>query len=210
MAKQAASIVRNLALEAEAAKVLVAQMSEILGQAGNDDQDSPDQLYHDMVEGETDLLGAIDKAVEFIAMDEAHIEGLKLLIAKIQARLARKEMRIDTTKVAILTALEMANLPKHEGALATISQAKTPVKLIVVEESQIESKFFAEIPAPPPQLDKRALLTYLKERQDSFAELAKVPDDMRELVTAKWRETWPEVKGAEMSNGGTRLNIRFK
>lgn len=210
MAKKSAPIIRNLERETEAAKNLAFQIHQIIGDETADDSGENAQLQHDMIEGETDLFKAIDNAVEFIAMDLAHIEGLKALAEKIKARMDRKELRIDTTKVAILTALEISGLPRHEGALATISQAQLPIKLIVTEESQIDSKFF-KIPDPlPPALDKRELLAYLKERDEALEALADIPEETRPQVAEQIAEKYPPVVGAELSNGGTRLNLRFK
>ena len=207
--KKSAPVIRNLEREAEAAKVLLANMADILGQSAKE-AESDDALTHDMIEGETDLLAAIDSAVELIAMDQAHIDGLKELITTITERANRKAARVEVTKSAILAALEMAGLPRHEGALATVGTAKLPAKLIVTEESQIDSRFFVTPPPPPPQLDKRALLAYLKERAEGLEALADLDEADRAAAAARVNASFPAVSGAELSNGGTRLNLRFK
>lgn len=212
MAKKSAPIVRNLEREAEAAKNLVAHMATILGEETQDDSGENEALHRDMIEGETNLLRCIDKAVEFIAMDGAHIEALKVMISKIEDRKKRKAMRIDTVKAAIKVALDMAGLDRHEGAMATIGVGLNPIKLFVTEESQIPSKFFEEVPVetPPPVLKEKDLLAYLKTRKEKLEMLGDVPDAERPAVAALIETEFPAIQGAELSNQDTRLNIRFK
>ena len=210
MAKKSAPIIRNLEREAEAAKNLVVHMATILGEDSQDESQENEQLHHDMIEGETDLLKVIDHAIEHIAMDTAHIEGLGLLAKKIADRKERKKMRIDTMRAAIKTALDISGLDRHEGPLATLSVGLNPIKLIVTEESMIDSKFF-KIPDPlPPELQSKELLAYLKAQREAFESLADIPEAERETVKIDIMQKFPAIAGVELSNQDTRLNVRFK
>lgn len=200
MAKQA-MIIRNLEREKEAVANLLAHLGAMV-----DDS----ELVKDTIEGETDFFKVIDSAVVQIAMDESHVAALDSMIKTLQGRKSRKAMRIETTQAAILTALDIAGQERHEGPLATVSVAKTPAKVIVTDESTIKSDFFNTPEPPAPQLDKRKLLAYLKERHDAIAAAANVPDANRAEYLKMVDEQKPPIVGAEISNGGTRLNVRFK
>lgn len=212
MVKPAKSVIRNLEKEKVAVATLLSHLGEI--QASPDAGETDEALITDMIEGETDFFDALDQAAAFIALDEAHVAGIESMIEKLQGRATRKKARIELTRTAILNAMETAEQEKYEGAVATISAGKKPVSLMVIDESLIPSEFFTIPETPPPALDKRALLAKLKERTEAIEKAVKaaaaLPDDERAAAFAKIAADNPTIPGAELSNGGLKLSMRFK
>jgi hypothetical protein len=209
MAKKSAPIIRNLQMEQQAVATLIDHLKHLAVETETAETDDA-ALVKDMIEGETDFFAVIDAAIESVATDSAHIDGLKALQEKILIRLERKQQRIEMTKAAIFNALETAGQERHEGPLATISIGNNPAKVIVSDESTIPAKFWKQPEPPPPALDKRALLEYFKERNEAIAGLAKMAEADRPAALLAIGEKYPHIPGAEMSNDSKRLNVRFK
>jgi hypothetical protein len=142
---------RTLKNEAEAARSLLANLRDILG----DDE----QAATDAVEGETNLIEAIATAVEQIAADEAHAEAMAGVVKRYQERKGRLEARAERTRAAIAVAMDTAGLKKVELPQAVLTIKALPPKAIVTDEVEIPSRFFVD---QAPKLDKKALLDALK------------------------------------------------
>lgn len=142
--------------------------------------DDDEDVVRDSIEGETDLHEAIEAAVKRLGDDLAAIEGLEAYTKKLDGRKARLKERVETTREAIANAMELARLPKMETPFATIAQKKVAPKVIITEEADIPSDFFKP---QPPKLDKRAVMDALKAKQ--------------------------VVPGAQLSNGGTTISVRW-
>lgn len=136
------------------------------------------ELVHDTVEGETDFFEAVERALDEIAECEIMSAGITEMQKKLSDRLARTKGRADRLRGLIDQAFQMAEVSGHKFATATISTKALPPKLIVTDESIIPSEFFEP---QPPKLNRKALLDALGS--------ARVP-------------------GAELSNGGTTIQIR--
>ena len=162
---------RTLKDEAEAARVLLANLRDIIG----DDEEAAAST----VEGETNLIEAIAAVVEQIAADEAHAEAVAAVAKRYSERKARLEHRAERARAAISVAMDMAGLKKIELPQAVLTVKATPPKAIITDEAAIPSKFWK--PADP-KLDKKSVLDALKAGD--------------------------KIDGAELSNGGTTLQIR--
>lgn len=162
---------RTLKEEAEAARVLLANIRDIIA----DDEDAAATA----VEGETNLIEAIAAAVEQVAADEAHAEAIAAVAKRYAERKSRLEARAERARAAIAVAMDMAGLKKVELPQAVLTIKATPPKAIVTDEAAIPSRFWK--PADP-KLDKKAVLDALKAGD--------------------------KIDGAELSNGGTTLQIR--
>jgi hypothetical protein len=136
------------------------------------------QLNHDMIEGETGFFEAVEAALSEIDECEILAAGLADHIKTMQDRLSRVKGRADRVRGMIDQAFHLAEVKSHRFASATITLKAIPQKLVVVDESQIPSRFFTP---QPPKLDKKAL-----------AEAVKAGD----------------VPGAHLSNGGSTIQIR--
>lgn len=155
-----------------AAEVLKEHIREI---AGDDDLD----LVRDMIEGETPLRSLIEWGVEQNVSDAAIVDGLAAAITRMKERKERIEQRIELRRVALLTAMQTAEIQKMETPSGTISRKAVPPSALIIEESAIPSEYFV---TPEPRLDKRAVLAALKDGKD--------------------------VPGAQLSNGGETVQIR--
>lgn len=146
---------RALTIEMEAAKALLANIKDIIG----DDEEAA----ADAVEGETDLRETIHAAIRRVGELEALADGLKAYgetIAKRQHRLSETAKRIRT---AICSAMETGSIKSLELDIATATCKPVPPSVIINEEAQVPSKFWKP---QPPKLDKAAVLKALKEKED--------------------------------------------
>lgn len=192
---------RELTGAVKAAEVLKQHLVDL----GADD----DETLRDTLDGETNLKPLMDAALVRIAMDEAALKGLKSLKETIASREARLKKRIEAFKAALHVALDVAVLPRHEAPIGTISKKAVPPKLQVVDQSAIPSKYFE---AQDPKLSSKELLADLKARNaalDAFAKTNFETDDMRTAALETLQADYPEVPGAEMSNGGETVQIRW-
>lgn len=162
----------DLHTQIEAARVLLATYRDILG----DDE----QAKADTVEGQTDLDGAMRRAVGRLAELRGRREGLAATIKHLQGRDARFEQQEKHLRVAVQTAMEIAGRKNLETDLATISRARVPASVVVTKEEDIPAEYFVRA---EPRLSKTKLRDALKE--------GKI------------------VPGAEMSNGGETLHIHW-
>lgn len=168
------NITRELKIETEAARALLLNLRTVVS---DDDED----LIHDAIEGETDLMETIDAAIMRLQDIETHGAAIKAQMAALKERADRFKNQGEMIRAAIASALGMTGLKKVERALATLSLRAVPPSVVVVEEADIPSDYFEP---QPPKLDKRALLDALKSGE--------------------------KVPGAELSNGGETLSIRSK
>lgn len=167
-----AAITHDLRIEAEAAAALLANLNDILG---DDETD-----VRDAVEGQTNLLEAIGKAVARLGEIAAHVDGLSAHVASLRDRKDRLEKQAENLRTAIAVAMDTATLRRIELPIATVSLKATPPKPDIVSEADIPSKFWKQ---PAPTLDKRAVLEALKAKE--------------------------AVPGAVLSNGGMTIQVRF-
>lgn len=137
-----------------------------------------DSVIHDAVEGETDFFEAVERALDEIAECEIVAAGVKEMQKKLGDRLSRTDARAARLRGMIDQAFHMAEIKSHKFPTATITTKKVSPKLIVTDEAAIPSEFFKP---QPPKLDKAAL-------KDAASN--------------------GPVTGAEMSNGGTTIQIR--
>lgn len=157
----------------KAAEILKAHLIDL----GADD----DETLRDTLEGECNLTDLIEGALEQIALDGAALEGIAAHKQRLQSRESRLKKRIDNFRTALQTALDVAVLKTHEGAIGTITRKRISPSLVITSESDLPSEYF--IPQEP-KLDRKALTDALKDKQI--------------------------VPGAELSNGGETIQIRWK
>lgn len=167
------NIAHKLKEQAGAASVLVANLRAVLGE--------DEELILDTIEGETDLLEVIDKALARLAEIKTMVAAIKLNIDELSSRRDRFVQQDEMIRAALTHAMGMANLRKAERPLGTISLRATPPKLIETEAADIPSQYWTP---QPPKLDRKAVLEALKAGE--------------------------AVPGAELSNGGETISIRVK
>lgn len=140
-----------------------------------------DEAIEDAIEGETNFKEAAARAVARLAEIDALAEAIKTQKDNLSARARRLDVQSDTIRAALVLAMSTADLTKLELPQATLSRKPTPPSIVVTDESAVPSTWWTR---PDPTLDKRALLAALKDGQT--------------------------IPGAELSNGGETISIRFK
>jgi len=160
-----------VAREAQAARELIAKLKDIIG----DDED----FAMDVIEGQTSLVEVVNSLIAQEGQDEAHIRAIQEFQDKQAKRALRIAARIEKRRLALLTALQAADVKSLRCPLGTVGVRPTPARVIVVLEGVVPDEFWKQ---PPRVLDKRALLAALKEGRI--------------------------VPGATLSNGGVTISIR--
>jgi hypothetical protein len=98
--------------------------------------DNDEELFADMMEGETDVHGYVQKLHDSRSEDQERIVGLKARMEELTARRRRYEAREAATKAAIGKVLRVARLPKIELPECTYSvRDGNPVLRVVDPEA---------------------------------------------------------------------------
>lgn len=148
-------IARNVKIEGEAARSLLANIRDVIG----DD----DEMALTAVEGETGLKECISEAIDRISDLSSHCEALDIRIKELSERRSRFEAQSERIKTAVFVAMGQAGLRKLELFQATLSVRAVPPKAEIVDEALIPSKFWK---AKDSTLDKKAVLEALKAKED--------------------------------------------
>lgn len=145
-------IVRELQIQSEAARALVANIRDVIG----DD----DQTLADMIEGETDLHRALGRAYDRYSEISLMVHVLKAKEEELKKRRDRFERQAEFIRTAIAAAMGQAELKRVELPDATLSLRPTPQKAVVIDEAAIPAQFWKR---SDPKLDLRALSNALKQ-----------------------------------------------
>lgn len=146
---------RNLELEAEAARSLLANIRSVI--EGDED------ATVDAIEGETNLIEAITLAVDRISEIEALEDATKARLDALKSRKDRLSRQGENIRTALASALGTAGLKKLELPIATISMRPVPPKAQIVSEADIPSNFWKP---QDPKLDLKAIGDALKAKTD--------------------------------------------
>jgi len=164
---------RALRIQGEAAKTLLANIRDVIG----DDE----EMALVAVEGETNLIEAINAAVDRISALQDHSKAIDYRIEALKLRQSRFDRQAELIKSALQVAMGQAELRKLELPQATLSIRAVPPKVELIDEAAIPASFWKP---QDPKLDKVAILKALKDKES--------------------------VPGATLSNGGETLAIREK
>lgn len=141
-----------------------------------------DDLYHDMIEGETDALELLDALLEQIQHDEDMGDVLDRRISEMKARAERFRHRADARKKIALHVLHAAGLKKAELPAATVSIRAGSVSVQITDEADIPTQLMREKITSAP--DKTAIKAQI--------------------------EAGEHVPGAELVRGAETLSVRVK
>jgi hypothetical protein len=139
----------KLRRETEAAKQLVTMLKT----SGDADDEN---LVADSIEGETDLMEAIEATLDEIDLEEAMVRGLEDKMEDFDERKQRIKKRIERQRAAIEQAMVICDREKIMLPTATLSLRKVPRAVIIDNEADIPSDYFV-IPKVEPRLDRKAL-----------------------------------------------------
>lgn len=140
-----------------------------------------DDAVEDAIEGETNFKEAAGRAVERLAAIDALREAIKTQRNNLAARAERLEAQSESIRAALVSAMATADLAKLELAQATITRKATPPKVIVIDETALPADYWKRA---EPKLDLKRLGEVLKAGH--------------------------QVAGAEMTNGGETLQVRYR
>ena len=150
-------------------------MKEQIAQLAADDM----EFIRDTLEGEIDFEDIARSLLASLGDDEAMIAGLKTYSDDLSARRDRIAARIQLKRALLASALALAERPKLQLDIGTLSLTKVPPKAQIVEEADIPASYWQP---QPPRLDLKALTADLRDG-------ARVP-------------------GATLTNGGQTVTIR--
>lgn len=145
---------RMIALEIEAAS----RLKERLVDAYGDDVD----LIRDVIEGQTSLHEALERAALELAAVEGMKEGIETAIAKLKARLTRYCKQAEGLREGIQAAMETAELPSLKTPAATLSMRASPPSVEITDPAAIPAVFLKQ---PPPVPDKASIRATIKNGQ---------------------------------------------
>lgn len=160
-------------------------------------------LLLDTIEGETGLFEAVDALLNRMLDNRARATGLASVIDDLAERKRRFEKRVDADRALIEQAMGVAELPKLERPIATLSLTKRAPGVEITDEALIPATYWK---AGDPKLDKKALGETLKARAEALATLPEDPEQRAAALAA----LPPEIPGATLSNGAPSLTARFK
>ena len=136
-----------------------------------------DKAIADMVDGETAFHEVCDVVLQRIADLEDSMEAIVIQGRKLNARNSRYKAQHEGLRKALLSALETAQMTRVERPIATVALTKTGRTALIKDAAKIPADFKTP---QPDKIDMRALAAALKAGP---------------------------VDGAELSNGGTTVNI---
>lgn len=199
---------RDLQKELAAATVLKAQIVELLG-----DGEFDAVVLSDTVEGETGIFEAVDRVILQLLMDEERCDAISRVAASLAGRKARLEKRAESMRAMLSNVLDMLEQKKLERPVATITQKVVAPKLVIVNESEIPSRFYE---TPDPVLSRSLLTAELKARAaaldqlntDRIAAGAETTNDTYRDKLAAIIAAYPPIPGAELGNGSVTVQVR--
>ena len=164
----------NLHDETEAARRLIEQIRA--------DYPDDDDLLHDVVEGETDLLEICDWIARKIGEDDAAIAAITQYQDELGQRADRLAKRIESNRVRLAGTLTALDMTKMELPTATLSMRMGKQKVVVTNQDAIPDDYKA----------KRISFTIDK-------------DTIRSRI-----DNGESIPGAHLSNAEPSLTIRRK
>lgn len=183
----------------EAAKSLRLELSRLI--VGEDEQ-----ALADTFDGETTLDAEIRQAVLSIEEDEIFVSGIRAREAELKARRARLEKRVEATRGLIEQAMTVANWPKLEMDIGTVSVGKAAPRIEIDNESEVPTQFWKR---QDPVLDKSGLGKTLRERQKALDAIAKLKTvEERAAALAALETEMPAIPGCHLETAGVSLTIR--
>ena len=141
-------------------------------------------MLADTIEGQTNLVEAIDKALTEIDECEILVIGLKAKEAAFEARRKSVENRAERIKALIEQALVATDQPSMKLPSATLSLARRAPNAVLLNEAEIPARFWIEQERPAPKLDKKLLTEALRANET--------------------------IPGATLDNGTISLTVRRK
>jgi hypothetical protein len=136
-----------------------AQYHLLMDQLRSDYGALDDETLADTLEGLSELPAMIEEIVRSSLDDEAMIEGLKLRLEAMQARMARLRERHQKKRQLVAYALGAAGLGKLKAVDFTVSLSEGAFRLQIADEHEIPERFLVP---QPPKINRTAVSEALK------------------------------------------------
>jgi len=197
----------NLHQSIEAAKSLRLELARLVAGSSDAEMSAEDlQALQDTFDGETTLDAEIRSAVLAIEEDEIFVRGIKARETELKDRRLRLEKRIEATRGLIEQAMTVAQWPKHEMDIGTVTLGKAKARIEIDEESEIPSQFWKR---KEPDLDRAGLLKVLNERHKAMDAVNSIKDEEgRAVARLRVNVELPPIPGCHLETGGHVLTIR--
>jgi len=166
---------RNMQIQTQAARKLLEGLKE-------HGLDGDAELIADSIEGETNLLEAIEAALAEIDEREILVIGLKEKIKSFGAREKQQGDAIERIRAMIEQVMMATDQSSLKLTTATISLTRRAAGLVITNEADIPARFWIEQERPAPKLDRKAIAEALKANE--------------------------AIPGAELDNGSVSLSVR--
>jgi len=189
----------------EAARSLRLELARMIAPHGEEMTADDLQALQDSFDGETTLDIQIRNAVLSIEEDEIFVNGIEAREKELKARRSRLEKRIETTRGLIEQAMTIAQWPRHEMDIGTVSLGAAAPRIEIDNESEIPSQFWKR---SDPTLDRAGLGKVLKERHAKMQEIAKLPPEKIQAAMQALDVEMPPIPGCRLETSGTTLKIR--
>lgn len=148
-------VVRRLSVEAEAARSLMLNIRDVIG----DD----DEAIADAIEGETSFNEAVSDAIDRLSEIDSFADAIGAREKELAERRARFISQAERIRTSIGVAMGVAGIKKLELAQATISVRKVPPHVVILNEADVPARFWKP---RDPALDRKAVLAALKTKED--------------------------------------------
>lgn len=234
--KKAAPVVaRDLEQDIAAAMVLKAHLVEILGEENADAETIRDTIegetgLFETIRAAVGQIGEDEASADGIkayigrltsrkSRLERRAELLRAALMNALDMLNEESHKIDRAHIVnaiAVRALDALTKGKLDATVATVTLKSAPAKLTIVEEAEIPPSYWK---TPDPELDRAALTRDLKNHRDTLAQKLEELDGRRRSETmdnatyadlrARIIAAFPQIPGAELSNGGGTVQIRF-
>lgn len=189
----------NLHMAIEAAKALRLHLAAMVRGDGAELSADDLQTIQDTFEGETTLDAEIRNALLASEEDEILVTGIKARVSELAERKSRFEKRIEARRGLIAQAMAVAQLPKLQLDVATLSCAAAKPRVEVDQESEIPTQFFKR---QDPVLDKAGLTKTVLERHKAIVAAGADPEALKRID-----QDMPEIPGCHVVEGGMTLRI---
>lgn len=144
--------VHKVKAEAAAAQHILRQL-----QATHDVDEDTRQI---VTESETDLVPAIEAAIDRRAEVKEMMSAIQQRISDLDARLRRLQQSLKSIDSALQLALEATGQARIETAVATIYLQANPVSVVITDPARIPAELMR---IPEPQPDKAAIKKKLQD-----------------------------------------------
>jgi hypothetical protein len=116
------------------------------------------------------------------------------------------EKRVESTRGLIEQAMTIAEWPRLEMDIGTVTLGKAAPRIQIDQESEIPTQFWKR---QDPELDKAGLGKVLRERQKAMEAVAKLTTaEERAAAMAALEAEMPAIPGCHLEIGGPSLTIR--